>query len=120
VTEYGVIDAAVVNVLFAICGEPDPGGAPAREVLDKLNALAQEVRLDGVMMRCWNALSPDQQARLVATGDLPWRYEGDGCSRDAVVGIVFRHDRTPGPRHYCLPCALEYLHELAAAGDGGP
>lgn len=61
---------------------------------------------------CFNALSADQQKRLVEWGNLPFGYkpEGDQCSRPAQVGIeVGGDDQTPGPRFYCFRCGIEYI-----------
>jgi hypothetical protein len=62
-------------------------------------------------MSCWNALSHSQQERLVKWGNLPLGYEPEGkeCDQGAVVAIELEIDASPGPRFYCLPCAIEYL-----------
>ena len=62
-------------------------------------------------MACWNVLSDAQQARLVEHGSLPFGYEpdGDGCGRGAQVAVETDADDAPGPRFYCLPCAVAYL-----------
>lgn len=62
-------------------------------------------------MPCWNALSADQQTRLIEHGNLEFGYqpEGDGCQRGAEVAIETQWDAAPGPRFYCLPCAVAAL-----------
>ena len=61
-------------------------------------------------MACWNGLSPDQQHRLIAVGNLPWGYQPEGtCPRGAAVAIETDNDLAPGPRFYCLDCAIGYL-----------
>jgi hypothetical protein len=65
-------------------------------------------------MHCFNALSPEQQRAVVEDGYLPflWSPEGDGCNRGAEVEITTTFDKFPGPRFYCLPCAVKYLEAL--------
>jgi hypothetical protein len=62
-------------------------------------------------MACWNALSAEQQERLLTVGNLPLGYEPEGehCQRGAEVNIETQHDVAPGPRFYCRPCAIKYL-----------
>lgn len=62
-------------------------------------------------MACWNALSTDQQDRLLEHGNLPWHYvpEGTECSSGASVAIEREGDMAPGPRFYCRPCAIRHL-----------
>lgn len=66
-------------------------------------------------MACWNALSADQQRFLIVEGYLPYGYrpEGDACPNGAEVEITTMYDETPGPRFYCLPCAIGYVTERA-------
>lgn len=66
-------------------------------------------------MSCWNALSPDQQHRLITVGNLPIfsDAEGDGCTNGAEVAIETPADAAPGPRFYCRPCAITFLGRLA-------
>jgi hypothetical protein len=60
---------------------------------------------------CWNALSPEQQSRLIDVGNLPfgWEPDGDGCENGATVAIEQQGDEAPGPRFYCRGCAREAL-----------
>lgn len=60
-------------------------------------------------MTCWNGLSLDQQNRLIEVGNLPIGYvpEGD-CDNPAQVEITTMWDVSPGPRFYCIECAIEY------------
>ena len=69
-------------------------------------------------MACWNALSDPQQRRLVEVGNLPIGYvpEGSECNRGADVCIECQDDEAPGPRFYCLRCAITYLEGKAATG----
>jgi hypothetical protein len=68
-------------------------------------------------MACWNALSADQQRRLIEVGNLPFGYspEGGACHRGAQVCIECEGDEAHGPRFYCLPCAVEYLRAKSGA-----
>lgn len=67
-------------------------------------------------LSCWNALSPEQQdcLRNVGVLQIGYTYEGTECDRGAEIGIErpYRGDEKPGPRFYCLPCALNYITEL--------
>ena len=61
-------------------------------------------------MACFNGLSAEQQHRVVHVGNLPWGYEPEGlCLRGAEVEITTMWDEFPGPRFYCLGCAVAYL-----------
>ena len=62
-------------------------------------------------MWCFNRLSDEQQRFLVVKGYLPfgWVPEGTKCSSPAQLEITCMDDETPGPRFYCVPCAIEYL-----------
>lgn len=61
-------------------------------------------------MFCWNGLSLDQQEFLRTKGYLEWGYKPEGtCPRWAELEITTMWDEFPGPRFYCLPCAVEYL-----------
>lgn len=61
-------------------------------------------------MACWNGLSAEQQERLVTWGNLPIGYEPRGeCLNGAEVEVTTMWDRSPGPRFYCVDCALGYL-----------
>jgi hypothetical protein len=64
-------------------------------------------------MACFNALSPAQQQHLVTVGVLPFGYrpEGGTCLNGAEVGVETQDDKFPGPRFYCLSCAIAYLEE---------
>jgi len=70
-------------------------------------------------MGCWNGLSPEQQSRLIEWGNLALGYELEGaCQNPASVAIETEHDRSPGPRFYCLPCGITYLQsEVDNLGD---
>ena len=65
-------------------------------------------------MACWNALSNVQQQRLMEVGNLPWAYEPEynECPNSASVEVTTVHDEAPGPRYYCVPCAIKYLQAL--------
>jgi hypothetical protein len=64
-------------------------------------------------MACWNGLSADQQERLIRRGNLPLGYEpaGGECQSGAQVCIEAEWDEAPGPRFYCVPCAIQYLRK---------
>jgi hypothetical protein len=72
-------------------------------------------------MSCFNALGPKQQERLVVYGNLPMGYvpRGGTCLNGAEVGLEFAPnypgERAPGPRFYCVLCAIEYLTARQAA-----
>jgi hypothetical protein len=71
-------------------------------------------------MSCFNALGPEQQERLVVHGNLVFGYvpRGGTCLNGAEVGLEFADsypgERNPGPRFYCVPCAITYLEEKAS------
>lgn len=63
-------------------------------------------------MVCWNRLSAEQQERLLTIGNLPLGYAPGGgtCEQGiAEVEVATIWDVAPGPRFYCLDCALGYL-----------
>jgi hypothetical protein len=63
-------------------------------------------------MACWNGLSHEQQRLLIEKGVLPmgrWEPEGGTCEKGAEVAVEVESDEAPGPRFYCLDCALGYL-----------
>lgn len=61
-------------------------------------------------MTCWNGLSAAQQTRLIEVGNLPLGYQPEGeCPRGAEVAIETEDDAAPGPRFYCVPCAVDHL-----------
>lgn len=67
-------------------------------------------------MACWEGLSADQQTRLIEWGNLPIDYRPEGnCPNGAVLEITTMHDKAPGPRFYCLGCAIKYLRGMAVA-----
>ena len=68
-------------------------------------------------LACWNALSPAQQKFLIREGYLEFGYrpEGDGCARGAQVAIECMWDQAPGPRFYCLECAIKHLTSVREA-----
>lgn len=64
-------------------------------------------------MACWDGLSPEQQQRLILVGNLPLGYRPEGtCPNGAFVAIETETDVAPGPRFYCLGCAIRYLTDL--------
>jgi len=64
-------------------------------------------------MVCWNGLSPSQQRELVERGTLEFGYKPRGrCKTGAEVAIETVADASPGPRFYCLPCAVAYINDL--------
>jgi hypothetical protein len=67
-------------------------------------------------MACWNALSTEQQDRLINLGNLEFGYtpEGTECDRGAEVEVTTMYDESPGPRFYCIPCAQAYLAKMRA------
>jgi len=64
---------------------------------------------------CFNSLSGELQARLVYYGNIPLGSPAEGrCHNPAEVEITTVHDAMPGPRFYCLPCAVQYLTNMYA------
>lgn len=64
-------------------------------------------------MNCFNGLSKAQQKQLVDIGVLEYGWQPEGwCEHPATVAIETEEDATPGPRFYCLPCALAYVEGL--------
>jgi hypothetical protein len=69
-------------------------------------------------MACWNGLSRFQQARLLVIGNLPLGYKPEGsCPNGAEVGIETQGDSAPGPRFYCVKCAVYYLEAVWDGSD---
>jgi hypothetical protein len=61
-------------------------------------------------MPCWNGLSAAQQTRLIEWGNLPMGYQEEGeCPNGAEVAIELPTDTAPGPRFYCVSCAIRHL-----------
>lgn len=62
-------------------------------------------------MSCWNALSGEQQRRLIEVGNLPFGYdaEGSACDRPADCQIETADDAALGPRFYCYACGSAFL-----------
>jgi len=64
-------------------------------------------------MLCFNSLDGALQRRLVYYGNVPMGHAEDGrCHNPAEVEITTVHDAMPGPRFYCLVCAIEYLVQM--------
>lgn len=64
-------------------------------------------------MTCFNGLGKSQQKRLVEWGNLPMGYEPEGwCHNPAEVEVDTKWDKFPGPRFYCLVCAIKYLIKI--------
>jgi hypothetical protein len=71
----------------------------------------------GINFHCWNGLAAWQQRKLIERGSLNAfdptdRARGGWCTRPAQVAIEHEDDEAPGPRFYCLPCAIAYLQQL--------
>ena len=64
-------------------------------------------------MPCWNGLSAAQQQRLIEVGNLPIGYRPEGeCQNGAELEVTTMYDVAPGPRFFCLSCAVKYLETL--------
>jgi len=64
-------------------------------------------------MHCWGGLSEAQQDRLVTFDNLPFGFRPEGeCPNPAELEVTTMYDLAPGPRFYCIPCAIKYLEEL--------
>lgn len=64
-------------------------------------------------MACWEGLSADQQQELIERGTLEIGYVPEGaCQNGASLCIERQHDAAPGPRFFCVPCAIKYLQGL--------
>jgi hypothetical protein len=62
---------------------------------------------------CWNGLTAAQQDRLIHWGNLPLGFLAAGrCTSGAAVAVEWEGDEAPGPRFYCLDCALARLTAL--------
>lgn len=67
-------------------------------------------------MPCWNGLSQHQQRMLIEHGGLSIGYVPMGsCTNGAEVEVATMWDEAPGPRFYCLACAVRFLGELVPA-----
>ena len=63
-------------------------------------------------MACWNGLSHEQQRELIEKGNLELGYRPAGeCDNPATLTIEHEDDEAPGPRFYCVPCAITHLQE---------
>lgn len=59
---------------------------------------------------CFNSLDGELQRRLVYWGNIPIGSPHNGrCHNAAEVEITTVWDAMPGPRFYCMVCAIEYL-----------
>lgn len=72
---------------------------------------------------CWNGLSHEQQRKLIERGSLNAFDPHDsvpqgGCKNLATVAIETVHDEAPGPRFYCMNCAIGHLIEQLVASLG--
>jgi hypothetical protein len=66
-------------------------------------------------LSCFNALSVEQQERVVQWGNLPFGYRermSGPCCNGAEVEVTTVWDTTPGPRFYCRPCAVLHLSAI--------
>lgn len=66
-------------------------------------------------MACWNGLSEAQQRMLIESGVLfagHWEPEGGTCEGGAEVEVATQWDAAPGPRFYCLSCAIKFLESM--------
>lgn len=70
-------------------------------------------------MHCWNALSPEQQEFLRTQGYLSFGYEAEGgtCDKPAEVEVATMWDEFPGPRFYCIECAVAWLEQVRATAE---
>lgn len=87
-----------------------PWDEERQDVIDSLRDAFELRRGFWWQMICWNGLSTPQQVRLIERGNLPLGYVPEGeCKSGAEVAIETKDDTAPGPRFYCLPCAISYL-----------
>lgn len=65
-------------------------------------------------MWCFNALSREQREQVVIQGylDIGWQPEKVECAEAAELEVETVYDAMPGPRFYCIPCAIKYLEQL--------
>jgi hypothetical protein len=69
-------------------------------------------------MACFNSLSDWQKRHVVEEGYLPVgrkHPEGGTCQNGAELEVETQFDKFPGPRFYCVECAVEYLLSLRQA-----
>lgn len=72
------------------------------------------------LMFCFNGLDGGQQLRLVYHGNLEWGYQPMGrCHNPAQVEVTTVWDEMPGPRFYCIDCAIQYLINMKGHHDAG-
>jgi hypothetical protein len=66
---------------------------------------------DGRQVWCWNSLSIEDQQRLIDGhyGPLITARSDHGCTSHARVALEFVGDASPGPRFYCIRCAVSAL-----------
>lgn len=71
-------------------------------------------------MTCFNALDGGLQKRLVYHGNLPMGWVPSGrCHNPAEVEVTTTWDEMPGPRFYCIGCAITYLTNMKEHNDAG-
>ena len=77
------------------------------------------MRADGYWgMSCFNALSKAQQHHLVMEGYIPLGQVPAGtCHNPAELEVTTMYDLMPGPRFYCVGCALTHLTALDPEGE---
>jgi hypothetical protein len=65
-------------------------------------------------MTCWNGLGTEMQEFLRTEGYIPWgaKPPAGECPRGAEVEVTTMWDEFPGPRFYCVQCAIDYLDTL--------
>lgn len=69
-------------------------------------------------MRCFNSMSKEQQRFLVMEGYVPIGQVPAGtCPNPAELEVTTMYDLMPGPRFYCLACAVEHLRTLDVEGE---
>lgn len=62
---------------------------------------------------CWNGMTEVQQAHVAQWGSPdPEDYGGGSCPNRAEVEVG-ELGTMPGPRFYCVPCAIELVQQVA-------
>lgn len=61
---------------------------------------------------CWNAYLKDNQEFHALTGSGLERLDPQGCRNRSHVAIETIEDIGPGPRWYCIPCAIGRLRDI--------
>lgn len=95
-------------------------GHHAQSVIDNERKNVTTYQRGMFNMTCFNGIDGGLQKRLVYHGNLPMGWVPSGrCHNPAEVEVTTIWDEMPGPRFYCIDCAIEYLTHVKERVDAG-